>query len=344
MISDFVGYNFPDFKNDEKMFDKDEPFKPFQVLLMILPPTSKKLIPECYHSIFEDLKEFYPTKFSLDFNGKRNPWEALVILPFVKSDIVVEAEQKIYNSVKDDKLKLSENELERNIRGSNWLYNYDKNGDYTSFVKTFKNFKCANTKIKRTEFSLYIGVKTNLDKNYEMKTVAYNFPSLKYINYEFFLYEGKQRFQKIEFFKVIPIDQNSHLNTNLMAKLIESILKKEDTVFFDCPFRREGYLQAIISPNGYFYLKGKKVEIDSHYRTDNVKRDGMKGFYFNTTKYLCEVFPIKSIARNLDGSLLKIYEVTPMYVPFEVTSFNSLRPEEFKKLKDDFKIHSTYTN
>jgi len=341
MISDFIEKNFSTFRNDEDMFKKDEPFKPFQVLLMILPPSSKKLIPDCYHSVFEDLKEFYPEKFSLDFNGKRNPWEALVILPFVKSEVVVEAERKIYNSLLTDKSKLSDSERERNERGNNHIYSYDENSKYTSFITKFKSFEAQSVKVKRSVFDLYIHVKTNLDKNYDQKIVAYNFPTLNYIEYKSFLDEKKEKFRKTEIWKVKPISQNNMLDFNekMFEQYVQGIMKKEDTVFFDCPFRREAYLQAIITPQGYYYLDKKNVAIDKNYRSDNIRRSQLKGFYFEQTNYLCEVFPLKCIARNSDGTLLKIYEVYPWYIPIEVTSFNSRRPEEFKKLKDDYNVN-----
>lgn len=345
MISDFDNKKFPELKCEDKMFEKDEPFKPFQVLLMILPSSSKKLIPQCYHSIFTDLKEFYPEKFSLDFNGKRNPWEAFVILPFIKSKKVIEAEQIIYNKCiknEDEKFRLSESDLERNKKGKSYLYYHDPNSNYNSSISKFKNFDfIGNVKVKKDEYKMYIDIKTNLDKNYEQKIVAYNFPTLKYIDYDFKLDRRREKYQRVEIFKIKPILNYQNLNEKAYELFLQGIMKKEDTVYFDCPFRREGFLQAIISPLGYYYLeKNNKVEIDKNYRADKVRMTPMKGFWFDTTNYLCEVFPLKCVSRNSDGKLVKIYEVFPLYVPLEVTSFNSVRPDEFKLLTNDYKTFS----
>lgn len=56
-------------------------------LLAVLPAASKDLLPTCYHSLMTDdesiIKEYYPEDFETDLNGKRQPWEAVVLVPFI---------------------------------------------------------------------------------------------------------------------------------------------------------------------------------------------------------------------------------------------------------------------
>mmetsp|Transcript_20065 Transcript_20065/g.28834 ORF Transcript_20065/g.28834 Transcript_20065/m.28834 type:complete len:1503 (+) Transcript_20065:75-4583(+) len=77
-------------------FDLGKPFLPFQQLLGCLPPSSKDLLPVSYQWIMTNpmspVLEYYPVDFSVDMDGKRNPWEAVVLLPFIDADRLLEAE------------------------------------------------------------------------------------------------------------------------------------------------------------------------------------------------------------------------------------------------------------
>jgi 5'-3' exonuclease len=63
------------------VFTLGQPFTPFQQLLGCLPPASATLVPKPYAwlmcSIESPVLEFYPTEFSIDADGKKNPWEAV---------------------------------------------------------------------------------------------------------------------------------------------------------------------------------------------------------------------------------------------------------------------------
>lgn len=70
---------------------------------MVLPPTSKNLLPEALHPLMLDphspIADFYPADFSVDGEGKRADWEAVVLLPFVDMARLVEAYQKLEHSL-----------------------------------------------------------------------------------------------------------------------------------------------------------------------------------------------------------------------------------------------------
>ncbi len=77
-------------------FDLGRPFNPFQQLLGCLPPASATLLPAAYQWLMigerSPVKEFYPETFAVDMNGKRNPWEAVVLLPFIDERRLLQAE------------------------------------------------------------------------------------------------------------------------------------------------------------------------------------------------------------------------------------------------------------
>ena len=75
------------FKNLKLEFDLGEPFLPFQQLLAVLPAASKSLLPEAYHSLMTEesspIIKYYPVDFKTDLNGKRQEWEAVVLIPLI---------------------------------------------------------------------------------------------------------------------------------------------------------------------------------------------------------------------------------------------------------------------
>ncbi|CAF4693127.1 unnamed protein product, partial [Rotaria sp. Silwood1] len=100
-----------DFKDLQFTFETGTPFKPFEQLLGVLPPTSRYLLPTALQSLMVDaespLLHFYPEDFLLDQNEKKQDWEAIVLLPFID-------EQLLLNSIKKYYPNLDANEQSRN--------------------------------------------------------------------------------------------------------------------------------------------------------------------------------------------------------------------------------------
>lgn len=105
-----------------------KPFLPFEQLLSVLPAASKELLPEAYHKLMTDpsskIIDYYPVDFETDLNGKKNEWEALVLIPFINENRLIEA----MNECND---KLTENERRRNIHGPMLQYDYCANDQGT---------------------------------------------------------------------------------------------------------------------------------------------------------------------------------------------------------------------
>ncbi|KAG5186855.1 XRN 5'-3' exonuclease N-terminus-domain-containing protein [Tribonema minus] len=84
MLSDLTGLR--------DMFGKvsfrlSKPFLPFEQLLGCLPAASAWCLPKPYALLMTSpdspIADFYPADFKIDMNGKRNPWEAVNLLPFI---------------------------------------------------------------------------------------------------------------------------------------------------------------------------------------------------------------------------------------------------------------------
>lgn len=87
-----------DLLNDMAL-DKSKPVLPFVQLLCILPPSSKSLLPCEFHHLFDEkspLVDIYPKEFEVDYEGKTQDHEGVVLLPFAD----IQKVEKEYSKVK----------------------------------------------------------------------------------------------------------------------------------------------------------------------------------------------------------------------------------------------------
>lgn len=74
-------------------YEYGEPFLPFQQLLAVLPAFSKDLLPMAFQSLVEEnspIANYYPHEFKTDLNGKRQEWEAVVLIPFIDEKVLLD--------------------------------------------------------------------------------------------------------------------------------------------------------------------------------------------------------------------------------------------------------------
>lgn len=113
MLSDLV--NLDEILDEISFEDKGAPLAPFEQLLGCMPPSQAHHLPAPYRWLMTDpqspIIDFYPKSFTVDMNGKRWPWEAVVLLPFIDSKRLLEATTTV------DQALLSHEERERNAEG-----------------------------------------------------------------------------------------------------------------------------------------------------------------------------------------------------------------------------------
>lgn len=116
-------------------FHMGEPFPSLGQLLSVLPPQSAGLLPKPLGELMTNpsspIADFYPTEFTTDANGKRQSWEAVVKVPFINSDTLLEVLNTILekdeSSTNGDgdvngKSLLTNGERRRNVRGTSHEY------------------------------------------------------------------------------------------------------------------------------------------------------------------------------------------------------------------------------
>lgn len=113
-------------------FKLGSPFKPFQQLLGCLPPASRNLLPRSYQWLMindeSPVLDSYPLEFEIDQDGKKNPWEAVVKLPFIDEVKLIQAEKDHCNP---NLLTISERD--RNSFGQIYSFKFDPNESSTFY-------------------------------------------------------------------------------------------------------------------------------------------------------------------------------------------------------------------
>lgn len=127
-----------------------KPFLPFEQLLAVLPADSKEHLPKAYHNLMTNpsskLIEYYPRDFETDLNGKKQEWEAVVLIPFIDENKLIDA----MNDCNDD---LTEYERNRNIHGPMLQYDYTSKDQGPLADSPFGQAGIAHTFCKETQVS-----------------------------------------------------------------------------------------------------------------------------------------------------------------------------------------------
>ena len=116
-VSDIRG--FSDFT---VKLDKGKPFLPFQQLMSVLPRGSMQHIPPGLTPLMTEAEspilDFYPTEFASDLNGKKQDWEALVLIPFID-------ESRLIPAMAAREKFLTKEEVGRNIHSKAIWFEFD---------------------------------------------------------------------------------------------------------------------------------------------------------------------------------------------------------------------------
>ena len=87
--------NIERFQKECDSFELNEPFKPVEQRLAVLPDDSSHAVPKEARWLMGDpespIIDFYPTDVPCDPNGKAMPWLWVVLLPFIDEDRLMAA-------------------------------------------------------------------------------------------------------------------------------------------------------------------------------------------------------------------------------------------------------------
>ena len=317
MISDYSEINIDkSLYNLYDYFDKDksEPFNPYQSLLFILPKQSFNLLPECYKEIPVILKEYFPDKIDIDYNGKTAEYESLLLLPVLDEEKMVEIEKKCR--------KLTQEEENENKWGISFLF--------------YKN-KSGTNNILFEPYEIYIKNNNNNNaekKEYGIKKCDFSFPTFKTIDYDYELTKVKQYFGKTSYMtKRINIypKMTEKINMNKIYGFLEY-----KTIFIDYPFKAFGKIVGFIYSRVYYYMFKNYLYADNRYvLTDELIETirynyEKKGIILEHPEILCDVRKLQKI-ENDNGKIKTTFEENYIhFIPFEITSLNTTS-KDFKR-------------
>ncbi|KAL4075753.1 exoribonuclease 2 [Scleroderma citrinum] len=122
--------DFDDLHEMKLNFILGNPFKPYEQLMGVFPPASRKHIPSVFHELMTSpespIIDFYPTSFQIDMNGKKMLWQGVALLPFID-------EQRLLGAMREKYPGLTEDEVRRNSWGTNAVYVSDMHKLYPFF-------------------------------------------------------------------------------------------------------------------------------------------------------------------------------------------------------------------
>ncbi|KAJ0823886.1 putative 5-3 exonuclease, 5'-3' exoribonuclease, xrn1, helical domain-containing protein [Helianthus annuus] len=121
--SDFKGLS-----SNKVVFTKGLPFKPFDQLMAVLPPTSAHALPAQYRLLMTDEE----SNFDTDTDGKRFIWQGICKLPFIDEDRLLSATKKIERD-------LSAEEAKRNMENLDQLFVHSSENFASRILSSFND-------------------------------------------------------------------------------------------------------------------------------------------------------------------------------------------------------------
>ncbi|KAF5348600.1 hypothetical protein D9756_009694 [Leucocoprinus leucothites] len=87
-------------------FDIDEPFTPFEQLMLVLPPISSQYVPPAYRNLMigpnSPFQELFPTKVELNLEGEIPDWDIVIKIPFIDDEKLLRTMRAREHGLTDD--------------------------------------------------------------------------------------------------------------------------------------------------------------------------------------------------------------------------------------------------
>ncbi|CAG7833351.1 unnamed protein product [Allacma fusca] len=257
------------FKDAKLTFDKGQPFRPFEQLLGVLPSQSKKLLPKCYQSLMTNadspIINFYPEKFEQDLNGKKQDWEAVILIPFID-------EIQLLNAMETEYSKLSDNEKFRNSRGKMLVYSYKSHdtGIIEAPGEKFPSLPVSNFNLLGLDDVLYDPetLPKGIHPKAKQDTIYQGFPTIKSISHKSYLMDAQVKvfdMQARDVSMVLDLaDENSQSKKLQVEEVAKNLLGK--TVWVNWPHLTPALVTGVSDENvKYVEFSNDDLVIDAKY-------------------------------------------------------------------------------
>nr|XP_018918254.1 PREDICTED: 5'-3' exoribonuclease 1 [Bemisia tabaci] len=246
-VSDIT--NFADLQLD---FNLSKPFLPFEQLLAVLPPASKELLPVPYQRLMTDERspiiEYYPDDFDTDLNGKKQDWEAVVLLPFIE-------EERLKSAMASCADELTRDEVARNSHGPMYIYSYSKSDSSVpeNYNGPLKPGVHVDVVYREDLFVKPRKLVKGLCKGVNLGAYMFGFPNLRHINFKATLekskvmvFEQPSRYESM----ILNIQPQEEIK---LSELASQILNK--IVYVDWPFLCPAKVSQVLSEEEKYILE-----------------------------------------------------------------------------------------
>ncbi|KAG8833381.1 hypothetical protein FRC17_010777 [Serendipita sp. 399] len=357
-----------DFKNVDNMrfhFTLGTPFRPFEQLMGVLPEASKEHIPEAYRDLMYDLNspilDFYPKDFASDLNGKKQEWEAIVKIPFID-------ENRLLNAMASREHRLTKEEKKRNSIGTSLTFTYSPEQDivYSSslpgFFPDLHHCHCITKPFNLPTLDGLHLVKGLLEGVGLGIHAMAGFPSLdtvphtsQLLHHSVNVFQQDSRNQSMVLF-IKNVWDNSHT-----LKVAEQLIGQR--IYYNWPFLQEGMVVALSDSHFRYEYQafGKQVKVAATQHNASElsfwarKAEGHESRYskrfgviIGDVGILVHLRPLKGLKLLDDGALAKEWEgeSSEVDVPIQlIVKEVSFEDERFKEhpappLAQDFPLGS----
>ncbi|XP_065560994.1 5'-3' exoribonuclease 1-like [Artemia franciscana] len=234
-------------------FELGKPFLPYQQLLGVLPAASKKLLPEAFQYLMtspqSSILDFYPTDFETDLNGKKQDWEAVVLIPFIE-------EEKLIKAMEEREHLLTDEEKKRNSHGPMHVYVYDPANlgryDAPKYFSPVMNNHARRTDVYREELAIEPSkIQRGLCPGVNLSLHVQGFPILKHLQFKSYLKHAK-----------VKVFQQPSMGENMILELLEkkrftdlkALAEKliDSVIFIEWPHLTEAKVAALADRSIHF--------------------------------------------------------------------------------------------
>uniref|UniRef100_A0A915BD26 5'-3' exoribonuclease 1 n=1 Tax=Parascaris univalens TaxID=6257 RepID=A0A915BD26_PARUN len=265
-----------DFADMEINFELSAPFHPFEQLMAVLPAASADCLPLPLQELMFDesspILEFYPRDFETDLNGKKNDWEAVVLIPFIN-------EKRLLDAIASKEERLTEEERRRNSHGPHLLFTTDPSNrtilksSLSNAFPEIPNCIAKMTEVDMDEFRIPRSrVVHGLLKGVRMDVLFPGFPTMKHIPHS-----AELHFANISVFQqpsrkqsmILKIGERPELNKDMLLLAFDLIDKE---VHIDWPILKRARVHTLWTAEKKYTKEGedivcndlKKDEVDTY--------------------------------------------------------------------------------
>ncbi|KAK0393265.1 hypothetical protein QR680_000125 [Steinernema hermaphroditum] len=255
--------NFSDLKLE---FDLGEPFRPYEQLLAVLPTASNRCVPMALRPLMTEetspIRSFYPTDFKTDLNGKRNDWEAVVLVPFIDEDLLLRTANAVYP-------RLSQTERENNKHSCHLSFTYSNKdlGELNSPLSKYSRVAHNHSACERIDMNDFRlpreKIITGLLPNTKLDVYFPGFPTTRHLLYEGVLQKAPVKVFHIPTQKpvmILEIGDNTTNKFSTTASDPRSLLGAEVQV--NWPILKLAKVCSVVIPSGRYLLEKNQTKFE----------------------------------------------------------------------------------